>query len=257
MNNQISAIHKLASLAGVEYFTTQLPDRVRDKIESAGLSTGYFVWASPGITGEIGRLVNLAESVVDKIVSNEIDLGTSFNEQQEEEGQAENGESEITEDSIIKSLIDAISSKTSTNASEWQRMPSDTPGVICIGNLTKKLIARGSLSETESIRVTILRDPDMNEASFSGQEMDQSTEDQVIEDETVQAIVEEVFKESEKPVDALGEHGMKAQIDFLQEVISCAFSYLNSEEATEIFESVFDRTPFDINKKDQDGNQFE
>jgi hypothetical protein len=85
--------------------------------------------------------------------------------------------------------------------------------------------------------------------------MSQPDEDQLIDDEAVQAIIEEIFKEARRPLEELGDAGRNNHIDFLEETISSAYSYLDTEVAVEIFEEVFEKPPLNIKKNDDNDNQ--
>lgn len=254
MNTEISAVQKLATMAGIEFFNNQLPDRVRDKLESAGANPAYYVWASPSITGELGRPVNLAEKIMDRLISGE--LGISFTSQSSEmpEYSTKNFKAEVQpeEDGSVSytTLCDTLrgiaAAQTKTSKDEWRAMSSESENVIRVGNLKERLIATGTMSEDNpSIKVAIVRDTTLTEDSFDSAEIPMSEEDeeQLIEDEAVQALVEEIFKEARKPIDELGDAGRNGHIDFLEETISCAFSYLSVEAAVEIFEEVFEKPP--------------
>jgi hypothetical protein len=263
MNHENSAIQKLAVMAGVEFFNTQLPERFRDKLEASGANPAYYVWASPSITGELGRPVNLAEKIMDRLISGE--LGISFDKKSiDESGETitkVKAEVEADQDGNVSymTLCDTLrgiaAAQTKTSKDEWRAMISGSENTIRVGNLKERLIATGTMSEDNpSIKVAIVRDTTLTEDSFEDEEMpmSQPDEDQLIDDEAVQAIVEEIFKEAKKPLDSLGDAGRSAHIDFLEETISCAFSYLDAEAAVEIFEEVFEKPPTGINKDEED-----
>lgn len=265
MNHENSAIQKLAIMAGVEFFTTQLPERIREKLESSGANPGYYVWASPGITGELGRPINLAEKIMDRLISGE--LGISFDKESSEEKQdTKSFRAEVQPDddgsvsymTLCDTLRGIAAEQTKTSKDEWRAMVSGSDNVIRVGNLKEKLVATGTMSEdTPSIKVAIVRDTTLTEDSFEDDElpMSQPDEDQLIDDEAVQAIIEEIFKEARRPLEELGDAGRNNHIDFLEETISCAFSYLDTEVAVEIFEEVFEKPPMNIKKNDDNDNQ--
>jgi hypothetical protein len=266
MNHENSAIQKLAVMAGVEFFNTQLPERFRDKLEASGANPAYYVWASPSITGELGRPVNLAEKIMDRLISGE--LGISFDKKVEVESEetVRRVKAEIQADqdgsvsymTLCDTLRGIAAAQTKTSRDDWRAMVSNDEGVIRVGNLKERLIATGTMSEDNpSIKVVIVRDTTLTEDSFEDEEMplSQPDEDQLIDDEAVQAIVEEIFKEARKPLDELGDSGRNGHIDFLEETISCAFSYLDAEAAVEIFEEVFEKPPTGPTKENEDDNQ--
>ena len=236
--HQSSSIHTLATLAGIEYFTTQLPDRVVNRLESAGVPIGYWVMASPGITGEASRPVNVAEKLSDAVIGGWLQVFPSelLDIQDESEGDDQDGDDM---GATYASMAQAVAQKTGTKAVEWVPLPSPA-GKYIMAHPETKVVAHGSIGGNGTMQVSFLKDDDL-QIPAGGDEAED-----LLEDEAVAAITDEMFrKASSRPV-------VSEQLEVLQSVISCVLGYVTADVAIEVFEEVFGHPPSSTPHMDND-----